>query len=452
MLYLFFVFTEVSLPGTWSEKYTLPYSAVPPSLMGASIVNASLMGATRSLLHLVHEGHSANDEVYKDPSFTDALHPGSQSAIRVRGYSGKHELSDLHLRATLSIRGAVVRTSTESLCRLTTQPNLNLPRVCKNGVAGAFEAVTFFNWPAGTPAASGGDPGKAAVKEVIALHGQDIKTLSRWLGKGSAQVGSKQHWFLARAFAKTALELPQPFTIIESGNFCGAVTLLLVRLKQRFCPNCALITIDPTLQAHQARGRRGTGSYADRFGFCSARKTLAHFELTHLAEAREGFGADALLPVPLPIGFAYFDDGKIREAMAPQMALISDHIMEGAYLAYDDYTQTHWTKGPVRKLVADHAELMRELESSGEYETLLRVSNDANFGLQRRLPRSEGSNALWAEIALELVQKRSRVSVARGVIGVASAPDAGLNAPSPAWNVSSAPSRHAKGHPKDALQ
>jgi hypothetical protein len=209
-----------------------------------------------------------------------------------------------------------------------------------------------------------------------------------------------------------------------------------VRLKQQYCPQCVLVTVDPTLQAHQGASGR---SYGERFKFCSARKTLEYFGLSHEAETREGFGADLLQPLPLPIGFAYFDDGKIREAMAPQLALIESVLMDGAYLAYDDYAQKHHAKGPVKTMVADHAELMRELASSGDFETLV-GSESANYGLQRRVPRPKLASGIpdaWAEIELELVEKASRSTVSRAVLAVPSAADAGLSVAlsngMPAW-------------------
>lgn len=40
-------------------------------------------------------------------------------------------------------------------------------------------------------------------------------------------------------------DLPHPFTIVESGNLCGGVTMMLGLLKRAVCPQCPFISADP---------------------------------------------------------------------------------------------------------------------------------------------------------------------------------------------------------------
>ena len=205
-------------------------------------------------------------------------------------------------------------------------------------------------------------------------------------------------------------------TCLCSGNFCGGVTVLLALIKRDHCPDCRLITVDPTLQAQQAQYKQLQ---------CGARHTLDVLGLSSLVEVREHFGQD--VPLDGPIGFAYFDDGKIREAMAPQMALVEPYLMDGALLGFDDYAQEHAVKGPAshRKII-DHKELMRELVSSGDYVKISGGELHENFGaLQRTRKRGatghrshhalgSASPSPWAEMELALVDSASGVRVAQG--------------------------------------
>jgi hypothetical protein len=204
-----------SAPGLWPEAYSLPFAAVT-STNGVAIDGAQVMGPTKSLLGLVYDGKTEEQlrSFWSNLSFTAALLPGSQSAIRISGKSGARALAELNLRTTLRVRGAVVRTTTEALCRLTTEPNLNLPRTCAKGGTGPFTAFTYFNWPPMLPASSG-HGSSARQKTVLTQHSRDAHRLNKWLGQGSAQVGHHQFGHIVQAFAAAAAELPQPFAIVE---------------------------------------------------------------------------------------------------------------------------------------------------------------------------------------------------------------------------------------------
>ena len=221
----------------------------------------------------------------------------------------------------------------------------------------------------------------------------------------------RQHARLVKALLRAFHELPLPFTIVESGNFCGAVTLTIALAKAAFCPDCPFITIDPTLQAHQTGSRDGKtrGAYYRATNACSAKKTIEHFGLSSMVDAREQFGAD--LSLPSPVGFAYYDDGKIREAMAPQLALIEPYLMEGAYLAFDDYAQKHTMKGSEDRTVYDHKELMEELASTGDYTVVAANELKDNFGCLRRTTKAAQDE--WARLEIELVERRTHVTHAR---------------------------------------
>ena len=50
---------------------------------------------------------------------------------------------------------------------------------------------------------------------------------------------------LGAAYIHAALTLPQPFTMVESGNFCGGATIFFALLKRACCPSCAFVSLDP---------------------------------------------------------------------------------------------------------------------------------------------------------------------------------------------------------------
>jgi len=64
----------------------------------------------------------------------------------------------------------------------------------------------------------------------------------------------REDWLpIATAFATAALSLPQPFTMVEVGNYCGGATLMFALLKRIYCPTCPFL---------RARRRRPSGNGA----------------------------------------------------------------------------------------------------------------------------------------------------------------------------------------------
>ena len=64
-------------------------------------------------------------------------------------------------------------------------------------------------------------------------------------GVGIAQIWGDTLLAIAVAFLEAARTLPQPFGIVESGNLCGASTMLIALLKRRYCPKCRFVSADP---------------------------------------------------------------------------------------------------------------------------------------------------------------------------------------------------------------
>ena len=409
--------------GVWDETLVSVFGEARTfSQDGVSIASGILFGPTRTPFDLLMETSQGK--------WVGAMHAphkqGWQSAMELQLDLNKTPPNALRLRTTLRVRGALVRSSTDALCRLG-EPNLNKPRTCPPLATPKFVAYTYFYWPSEVPLAvrAASDSNGLSMADSTLTPEQsklfkeihrDYVPLQRWLGRGSAQVRPKQHIRVFKAFLHAVNELPQPFTIIESGNFCGAVTLILARLKLHFCPKCRFITVDPTVQGQQPNYKH--------FGHCTAKKTLDHFGLLDQVEVIETFAAD--LPTPGPIGFAYFDDGKIREAMAPQISFIEPYLMDGAYLAFDDYAQLHNMKGTGTEEVAavkiaDHAVLMKELVSTGDYEYVARNEIRDAFGCIKR--KNESSD--WAKVDVELVDLRGDVS-ARATIAIRAPVDVGI--------------------------
>lgn len=131
---------------------------------------------------------------------------------------------------------------------------------------------------------------------------------------------------VAAAFILAAQTLPQPFHIVESGNLCGATTILLALLKRAFCPRCPLISVDPG----------GYRPVLHRPMSC-ARDSLRWAGLEEEVDLHEDM--TAAISVTAPVGLVYLDDGKIRFFNNPLLSYLQPHIMRGAIVALDDAWQ-----------------------------------------------------------------------------------------------------------------
>ena len=104
---------------------------------------------------------------------------------------------------------------------------------------------------------------------------------------------------IGAGFVLAALSLPQPFAIVESGNFCGGTTGLLALLRRELCPRCPYISLDP-------------GAYrVKRHATMSCHRVALEFAgLGDQVQFVEEPSA-ALSALESPVGFMYVDGGKV---------------------------------------------------------------------------------------------------------------------------------------------
>ena len=140
----------------------------------------------------------------------------------------------------------------------------------------------------------------------------------------------REDWLpIATAFATAALSLPQPFTMVEVGNYCGGATLMFALLKRIYCPTCPFFSLDPgTLRTINRKG----ASLAD----CH-RKALAWAGTAQEVDLIDDFSG--VVNVDMPVGFVFFDGGKFRTANDPTLTALADKMMIGSVVALDDAWQ-----------------------------------------------------------------------------------------------------------------
>lgn len=149
-----------------------------------------------------------------------------------------------------------------------------------------------------------------------------------------AQVSIAQNLAIFRNMLRSFLELPRPFAILEIGNFCGFTTVFMALIKQKFCPKCTFISVDPKWQASAYARKTGNFKWPDR---CDARRTIKLANLTNQVSVVLNLGLELPLPSDMPVGFIWYDDGKLRAANAPQHAAYEGRVMEGAYIGFHDW-------------------------------------------------------------------------------------------------------------------
>lgn len=70
-----------------------------------------------------------------------------------------------------------------------------------------------------------------------------------------------------------------------------------------------------------------------------------------------------------PIGFQFHDDGKVREATAPQLAYFEPHTMSGASVVFHDFVFSEQdARSTEESRWNPHVQMARELVSTGMYE------------------------------------------------------------------------------------
>lgn len=156
-------------------------------------------------------------------------------------------------------------------------------------------------------------------------------------------------------------DLPTPFTILESGNFCGASTCLLAYAKRALCPQCKFISVDPGFER-----RRSNDIPHDCVEQNLARVGL----LTEVTVLDNTVGQNA--PINGPVGFVFNDDGKLHSIVSQQLDIWGERLMDGAVIAFHDYFRdSNFDNLRAQELVATHRTLIGDLLDTGDYEPLV---------------------------------------------------------------------------------
>ncbi len=225
-----------------------------------------------------------------------------QHLLRVRGRTSEQSHAQYSLRTSLYVRGAHWRSQTDALCTaLDTRGPEHELKAC-SAREGAFNAALWLFIPGTVPQhwwlrttdvptqardlrayidrpcewiaplwqKGGWDSHLAsAIAAACSSAGGRQLTLGqlfgepRWSQQGKQakvrasgstmarfweaghQVWGETMAAMGVAFLEAARTLPQPYTIVESGNLCGGSTTLLALLKKRFCPSCPFVSADP---------------------------------------------------------------------------------------------------------------------------------------------------------------------------------------------------------------
>ena len=305
---------------------------------------------------------------------------GRTHRVSVEGITTDAANTPALLELTLRVNGAHVHRQVEHLCRLhpihattpTEERRQSAQRTCSHwsGSSGdgvAFEAETTLYVPEETPTPrekSLNMSEAAAYAVVRRAWVAGLRGPAR-LFPGQASTATTKSLFSGLWGAATSL--PLPFTILETGNLCGHSTSFLARAKQLLCPQCKLVSLDPgNYRKSRSVGRPAVlealrKQYGTGFDMQQcARRNLEEQGLLNEVNLIDKFGQEAPLSRP-PIGFIFYDDGKVRYANAPQQATFEPHIMEGAVVAFHDCLD-------FREVIVDQAEFLREMVSTGMYE------------------------------------------------------------------------------------
>lgn len=150
--------------------------------------------------------------------------------------------------------------------------------------------------------------------------------------------------------------LPLPFTLLESGNLCGASTCWIAAAKKAWCPECPFLSIDPGYNRRDLKADPQC-----------VQKNLAAAGLADQVTVLEKTGQEA--PIRGPVGFVFNDDGKLRSIVSPQHALWAPFLMDGAVLGYHDYF-FHTNDPDSSETPPNHRAHVEDLLATGNFEAL----------------------------------------------------------------------------------
>jgi hypothetical protein len=177
-----------------------------------------------------------------------------------------------------------------------------------------------------------------------------------WERAGKSDLWSVDWKSIGTMFVLAALTLPQPFTVIENGNFCGGTTGFLALLRRELCPSCPFISLDPGAYRKRRHAR-----------FSCTRDALAFAGLSSQVDF-----VDQPAPVieaTLPVGFVYLDGGKVRFCNSPLHATLEERMLVGSLIGLDDT----WQASSLPFSVEHYGQIMNvhELVGSGDWEPLI---------------------------------------------------------------------------------
>lgn len=156
--------------------------------------------------------------------------------------------------------------------------------------------------------------------------------------------------------------LPLPFTILESGNFCGASTCFMAATKRALCPDCPFLSVDPGYSRQDAVRQDGTPMDPQ-----CVEKNMEYSKLAdYVTVLDKTSGQEA--PIRGPVGYIFNDDGKMHEIVSVQHPLWEPYIMNGGRLGYHDY----WDDGESMKAsqsTDDHRSLVSKWEEPKMHRT-----------------------------------------------------------------------------------
>jgi len=305
---------------------------------------------------------------------------GRSHNVRVEGVTLDAPSHPVFLELTLRANGALVHRQQEHLCRLhpvtagsgdsDAWRAASAQRRCihwsadGSSVPTAFDAETILYVPKNMPERRA----DATVNDALLLGTAESsaweKATDATARQFPGQIKREDGKTLLHALATAVRTLPTPFTMLESGNLCGQSTVLLAEAKRHLCPRCRFVSLDPGHFRHHHKFAGHLPALRERYGAnfsmqdC-ARLNVAGHGLSGEVEVIDAFGQEAPLTRP-PIGFVFYDDGKVRVANAPQQAAFEPHLMGGAMLAFHDALDD--TAPP-----CDQLEFMRELVSTQTY-------------------------------------------------------------------------------------